>query len=708
MELGRTSSVCPECLKILPATLYEADGKVWMRKVCPEHGEFQELYLGSYEWYRRAQRYALDGRGVENPQVTKENPLCPQDCGLCRLHLSHTALANLVLTNRCDLACWYCLPPDEEVMVKGRGLCRIGDIAREVFAGGRPEPAGEGEACQASGIYVLGGEGGRVRWLRVTRLYRRKYGKTIYRVTTRTGKRIRVTEDHPIIVYERGRLVRRRVKGLRAGEILLTVHRLPEEEGEVPSPGDGPHFGNFLLDPLARIDPVDPVEEVYDLEVDSPEHTFIGGEGVLVSNCFFYAQRLGYVYEPTIQQIDEMFRILKEERPIPCNAVQLTGGEPCLREDLIEIVKLAKSHGFDHIQLNTNGIRLALQPELVRRVREAGVNTLYLSFDGVSEETNPKNHWEFPLVLESCRRDGPGIVLVPTILKGVNDHEVGDIVRYALRNLDVVRSVNFQPVSLVGRMSRQERDKYRITIPDVIKRLEEQTNGELTLQDFFPVPTALILNRFIEALTGRPGYELSSHFACGAATYVFEEDGRMIPITRFVDVEGFLEYLREKTEELRRGKSKTLMKLKLLVSLGKFIDSRKKPKDLKLSRLIYQIFVKRNYSSLGQFHLKSLFIGMMHFMDLYNYDLERVKRCCIHYVMSDGRVVPFCAFNVIPEWYRDKDQESQGIPIEEWERRTGRRLSDDLYKRDKERLKQTEAYRRFQQEVREIRRGLGA
>ncbi|MCX8185490.1 MAG: radical SAM protein, partial [Sulfolobales archaeon] len=85
----------------------------------------------------------------------------------------------------------------------------------------------------------------------------------------------------------------------------------------------------------------------------------------------------------------------------------------------------------------------------------------------------------------------------------------------------------------------------------------------------------------------------------------------------------------------------------------KFIDSKNKPKDLDINKILYQIFVKHDYDALGKFHMKTLFIGMMHFMDLYNYDIERVKRCCIHYVMTDNRVVPFCAFNVIPEWYRD-------------------------------------------------------
>ncbi|KXB09305.1 hypothetical protein AKJ46_00635 [candidate division MSBL1 archaeon SCGC-AAA833K04] len=94
---------------------------------------------------------------------------------------------------------------------------------------------------------------------------------------------------------------------------------------------------------------------------------------------------------------------------------------------------------------------------------------------------------------------------------------------------------------------------------------------------------------------------------------------------------------------------------------------------------------------------------MMHFMDLYNYDIERVKRCCIHYAMTDGRIVPFCAFNVIPEWYRDESQESQGISIEEWEKRTGRSIKSDLYERDTEKLENSEAYQKFVKQLEEIR-----
>ena len=101
--------------------------------------------------------------------------------------------------------------------------------------------------------------------------------------------------------------------------------------------------------------------------------------------------------------------------------------------------------------------------------------------------------------------------------------------------------------------------------------------------------------------------------------------------------------------------------------------------------LLIQIVKKRgDYKALGEFHYRALFLGMMHFQDKYNYDVERVKRCVIHYVMPDGRIVPFCAFNVLPELYRDVVQKKYSISIEEWERTTGKRLADDFVKDVKE------------------------
>ncbi|ANF22533.1 tetraether lipid synthase Tes [Thermococcus piezophilus] len=522
----KTYSLCPETRRVVPALIWEKDGKVWITKRCPE-GMITDVYYESVEQYYRFQKWKYDWRllsfNVENSGVN-----CPFDCGLCARHRSHTNLLNIVLTNRCNLSCWY---------------------------------------------------------------------------------------------------------------------------------------------------------------------------------CFFYAKEGQPIYEPTLEQIRMMLRNAKKEYPVGANAVQLTGGEPTIREDLIEIIKIAKEEGYDHVQLNTDGIKLAFEPELVTKIREAGVNTLYLSYDGMTPQTNWKNHWEIPLIFENVRKaGGPGIVLVPTTIRNVNDHELGAIINFGLNHLDIVRGVNFQPISLVGRVPKKERQRFRITIPGAIKRIEEQTGGAIAMDDWYPIPIAGHIARFFEAFTGSR-YYMTSHYCCGAATYVFldREKKRVVPISRFLDVEGFVEYLESRAEEIEKWKQLgRLQKLKLgaeiFLKFKSFYDEKYAPKDLDVLGLIKNAFMHGNYEALGKFHINALFLGMMHFMDEYNYDVERVERCVIHYALPDGRIVPFCAFNVIPELYRDKVQAQFSYTWEEW-----KKLHPDWdYKKDKyvrtkefvEKMKNSELYKK--------------
>ena len=101
-----TLTVCPYCYRLLPALIFERNGKIYIRKTCPEHGTVEELYFSDARIYKKFMKYEEEGVGV-TPHVKLEAP-CPFNCGLCPRHKNHTALANLVVTNRCDLSCWYC------------------------------------------------------------------------------------------------------------------------------------------------------------------------------------------------------------------------------------------------------------------------------------------------------------------------------------------------------------------------------------------------------------------------------------------------------------------------------------------------------------------------------------------------------------------------------------------------------------------------
>ena len=233
--------------------------------------------------------------------------------------------------------------------------------------------------------------------------------------------------------------------------------------------------------------------------------------------------------------------------------------------------------------------------------------------------------------------------------------------------MDVVHAVNFQPVSLTGRMGKTEREKYRITVPDCVQRIEEQTNGQVTVDDWYPVPSCMPLTNVIEAFSSKPKYELSIHFACGAGTYVFEDADtrKLVPMTRFCDLQGMLELFEDKSEQIRSGANKYFTMLEVVRKLKGFIDKDKQPAGLDLAKMFSTILMKRSFDAVGGFHVKGLFLGMMHFQDKYNEDLERLQRCDIHYTTPDLRVIPFCAFNVIPEWYRDRIQKKYSITVEE-------------------------------------------
>ncbi len=431
-------------------------------------------------------------------------------------------------------------------------------------------------------------------------------------------------------------------------------------------------IGDYIIDEIVDIEFEDYEGYVYDLQVKNEHHSFVVSDGILVSNCFFYAKEGQPIYEPTLDQIRLMLRRAKEEKP-SCNAVQITGGEPTLRDDIIEIIKIAKEEGYDHVQLNTDGIRLAFDVDFVRRIRDAGVNTIYLSFDGVTPLTNWKNHWEIPLIFKNIRDvNGPGLVLVPTLIRNINDSELGKIINFGLNHMDIVRGVNFQPISMVGRVPKEERAMFRITIPRALKLIEDQTNGAIAMEDWYPVPVAGYIAKFFDVFLNKR-YYMTSHFACGCATYVFLDGEKVIPITRFIDVDGFIEYLTEKASEIGEKEIGKFDRIKISADLivkfiKMFYDDSKAPKSLKVLSLIKNAFLHGNYNALGEFHKKTLFLGMMHFQDEYNYDVERTERCVIHYGMPDGRVVPFCAFNVIPEFYRDKIQPEYSYSWEEWKK----------------------------------------
>ena len=401
--------------------------------------------------------------------------------------------------------------------------------------------------------------------------------------------------------------------------------------------------------------------------------------------CFANAAAAGYVYEPDYEQVVEMLENLRRNRPVPTPAVQFSGGEPTIYPKFFDVVKKAKELGFVQIQVATNGLKL-VDFDFCQKMKDNGMDTVYLQFDGLNDEIYVQARGRKMLdvkmkVVENCRNVKPkplSTVLVPTIINGINNDQVGEILNFAVKNSDVIRSVNYQPVSFTGRIDKEERGKGRYTLTDLADELEKQTKI-LKKEDFYPVPVVTPISELISILAGEPKVAFTAHPHCGLATFLYIENGNATPITRFVDVEGMFSQMMRMAEKLGKigflvrlvGKMKSEKSKKKSVQksfekyFGKYIYEDKLPKGLNITELLENVFSEHSKESLGEFTWKTMMVGGMHFQDSYNYDIERVKRCVIHYATPDGRIIPFCAYNGGPT-YRNEIEKKYSVPLDEW------------------------------------------
>ncbi len=397
--------------------------------------------------------------------------------------------------------------------------------------------------------------------------------------------------------------------------------------------------------------------------------------------CFANADATGHVYEPSYEQVIEMMRNFRAMRPTPNGVVQFSGGEPTIHPRFLDIIAAAKGVGFTHVQIATNGLRF-LDLDFTRRAYEAGLHTMYLQFDAVEEGIYPKTRGrelvkEKMQMLENVRKAGEGrlrIVFVPTIVRGFNDSQVGGILECAVANSDIVSGISYQPVAFTGRISAEERLAQRYTLPDLALDIEKQTGRANAHEDWYPLACVRPFALFTASVWGKELLELSCHPHCGLGTYLFVDDkGSTTPITQFVDVEGMLTKMNEMAGKVKASRFRAYTEIKLFRTFHQYFDPNKAPDGMSYGdflQVLYGLVDKQAGRSSGRkYHM--LLVAGMHFMDAYNYELERTQRCVIHYSAPDGRFYPFCTYNSGPT-YRTMVEDKFSIPLEKYrEQRAG-------------------------------------
>lgn len=307
------------------------------------------------------------------------------------------------------------------------------------------------------------------------------------------------------------------------------------------------------------------------------------------------------------------------------DVVQISGGEPTLHPNFFDILDAARARPIRHLMINTNGLRIAKEPEFARRLaayREGF--EVYLQFDSLRDEVHQRLRGAR---LGAIRREALArlnehdisTTLVVTVEKDLNDGELGQIIEYALEQ-PCVRGVTFQPIQAAGRLEGYDPARHRLTLTEVRRRILEQTRV-FSAADLIPVPC-------------NPD--------CLAMAYALKLEGGVLPLTRFVEPETLV----------REGRNSIVVERDdaLRERVFKLFSTGHSPEGQagQLSDLL--CCLPRVVAPQGLGYRNVFRVLIMQFVDPQSFDLRAVKKSCVHIAQPDGRIIPFDTFNI---FYRD-------------------------------------------------------
>lgn len=332
--------------------------------------------------------------------------------------------------------------------------------------------------------------------------------------------------------------------------------------------------------------------------------------------CFANA---GPGYNLTMEEVEFMLDQFVRTEGDP-EVVQFSGGEPTLHPRLLDMIRLAQEKGIRHVMVNTNGLRIVRDPAWAEKLAELDP-MIYFQFDGLEDATYVKLRGE-PLlaeklsVLDRLAELGLNTILVAAVERNVNEREIGALVRYGLDH-PAVTGVNFQPVTHTGRHLDFDPSN-RVTIPEIIGRIQDQTGDLFVNSDFVPVPCC--------------------HPGCQSVTYAYVEDGNVTPLPRVLNVDDYLDYITNRSwpdpsEEIKHA-------LEALWSSSAVPGSDAMATQFTCATCNIDLAVS------GRDLARRIFaVSVKDFMDPYTFDIRKLMKCCVEIMAPDGRMIPFCAYN---------------------------------------------------------------
>jgi 7,8-dihydro-6-hydroxymethylpterin dimethyltransferase len=348
----------------------------------------------------------------------------------------------------------------------------------------------------------------------------------------------------------------------------------------------------------------------------------------------------------TLEEVEAMLDDFVRTEGNP-EVVQFSGGEPTIHPQIIDFVQAARVRGIPFVMINTNGKRIAHDDRFLEQLAEVHPS-IYLQFDGFDSETYRIIRGE-PGILEEKLRAldrlasiGLNVTLVPAIERGVNDHELGEIVELAIQH-PAIRGINFQPAFHAGRHMRHD-PMQRMTIPDIVLLIEQQTSGKFVASDFIPVPCCFP--------------------SCNSVTYAFIDGEKVTPLSRIVNVYDYLDYI---TNRVMPDFSLEIKKaLEGLWSSSSVSGSQKSAEQFAVS---CQACGLPEGLTVGDIAKNMLMIMLQDFMDPWTFNQKNLMKCCKEILLPGGKQIPFCSYNSVG--YRE--QARSQLDAMEAKRREARR-----------------------------------